>query len=258
MVLLQDLEKENYKLKRQLEVAISWMRRNIKEQAQKVSNKKLKKMTLATKSCFIEENIEENIIKQIWDFFWDLMLLNIPTSAIENIISAEINYYNLRKTPSTDWMTVISSYHKALDILIENFIVKWFRKFAKKYNQTILYKNDPLEKSLHNVVNKWYILSIWRLFHLINILKEDKEKFPYVKCFWNYLDKYKYIKEVLFEESFYVIFEELVSSEIFWRKRHIWSMRFVETRKSRSLLIGDFKDKNCLIYKLLKMQDVVY
>lgn len=258
MTLSQDLQKENETLKKQLEVAISWMRRNIKEQAQKVSNKKLKKMTLATKSCFIEENIEENITKQIWDFFWDLMLLNIPSSAIENIISAEINYYNLRKTPSTDWMSVITSYHKSLDVLVESFIVKWFRKFAKKHNQTILRKNDPLEKFLHNVVNKWYILSIWRLFHIIDIIRKNSEQYPYVKCFNEYLDKYEYIREVLFEEEFYVIFEELVSSEIFWKKRHIWSMKFVETRQSRKLLIWEFEDKKCLIYKLLEMQNVVY
>lgn len=258
MISTEELEKENRILKKQLETAISWMRRNIKEQAERVKKKELRKMTLATKSCFIVENIEDNITKQIGDFFWDLMLLNIPTSAIENIISAEINYYNLRKTPSTDGMSVITSYHKCLDVLIESFITKWFRKYAKKHNQTTLKKNDPLEKFLHSVVNNWYSLSIWRLFHMVQIIKENQEINPYVECFSDFLDKYFYIKEALFDDDFFDIFEELVKSEIFWKKRHIWSIKFVETRTSRKLLIWEFEDENCLIYRFMKMQDVDY
>jgi hypothetical protein len=43
---------------------------------------------------------------------------------IDNIISAELNYYNFKINPISDGFSVISSYHKAIDILIEEFITK--------------------------------------------------------------------------------------------------------------------------------------
>ena len=60
----------------------------------------------------------------------------------------------MQKNPTIDGFSVISGYHKSLDLFIEAFIVKQFRKFAKKQKQTILRTNDPLEKSLNLVVNK--------------------------------------------------------------------------------------------------------
>lgn len=86
--------------------------------------------------------------------------MNIPSSVIENIVSAEINYYHLKANPNFDGLSVITGYHKALDTLIENYVIRDFRKFTKKHNQDELHQNDPLEKALHMVVNKKYILSL--------------------------------------------------------------------------------------------------
>jgi hypothetical protein len=58
--------------------------------------------------------------------------LNTPTSVINNIISAEVAYFNLRENPSADGLGVITSYHKAIDLLIESEITKGFRKYAIK------------------------------------------------------------------------------------------------------------------------------
>jgi hypothetical protein len=41
-----------------------------------------------------------------------------------------------------------------LDTLIESFIIKGFRKYARKNGQIQLRENDVLEKSLNSVVNK--------------------------------------------------------------------------------------------------------
>jgi hypothetical protein len=51
---------------------------------------------------------------------------------INNIISAEVAYFNLRENPSADGLGVITSYHKAIDLLIESEITKGFRKYAIK------------------------------------------------------------------------------------------------------------------------------
>jgi hypothetical protein len=66
----------------------------------------------------------------------------------------------MMKNPNIDGFSVVSSYHKVLDLFIESFVTNNFRKYAKKKNCTILRVNDPLEKSLHLIINKKYILSV--------------------------------------------------------------------------------------------------
>ena len=68
----------------------------------KISKQKISELTLDEKTCFLHENIDEIVSKKIQAFFGEIMLLNIPSSIIENIISAEINYYNFRHNPKSD------------------------------------------------------------------------------------------------------------------------------------------------------------
>ncbi len=248
------LKQENEKLKKMLEVARAWMEREVKSNVVKIAKSKLSKLTQETKENFFWNNVEDIITQKISDFFWEVMLLNIPAAVIDNIISAEINYYHLKENPISDWLSVISSYHKSMDILIEQNITKWFRKFCKKKWYDILRKNEPIEKALNSVVNRWFILSIGRLYHLIKILKEDDEKYyDYVKAFKEYLDKYNYLKEIVLSKSFYQNLWKLVNSETLGWKRHKWKISFEETREARNLIIWDFKDKDCIIYKLTEV-----
>lgn len=253
------LIKENKDLRRKLNIAKLWMEREVRAHVKKIAKWKVSFMASSTQDIFYWENIEETITKKISDFFGEILLLNVPSTVIENIISAEINYFNLRENPNADWLWVITSYHKALDTLIESFITKWFRKFAKKKWQTQLRKNDSLEKSLNSVVNLWYILSVWRLFHLISIIRnDDEELYDYGKCFKEYLDKYDFISSILYDDEFYNNFESLVDSEILGKKRHVWKISFIETRTARNLLIWDFEEKNSLLYKFMEIWKVDY
>lgn len=252
------LKEENIDLTRKLGVAKLWMEKEVRSQVKKIAKKKVSKMACKTKDLFFAENVEEIITTKVADFFGEIMLLNTPTSVVENIISAEVAYFNLRENPSADWLWVITSFHKALDVLIEWEITKWFRKFAKKTGQTQLRKNDVLEKALNSVINKWYILSIWRLFHLVKLIKDDDTLYDFWKCFKEYLEKYTHISDILFNEEFYDNFEKLVSSEILGKKRHVGRVSFVETREARGLLIWDFKDENSLIYKFIEIGKVDY
>lgn len=251
-----ELKKRNQELSRMLLSAKNWMEKQIKEEIKKISNKNIK--DLETKNSFTEWNQEEIISKKIYDFFWDIIIMNIPKQTIQHIISAEINYYNLEKNKEIDWFPVISSYNKTIDILIENFITKEFRKFAKKKWQNILRKNDLVEKFLNSVVIKWYTLSIWRLYHLIEKIKKNWELFEYWSCFKEFLEKYNYLKEVLLNDIFYKNLWIVIKSEVFWEKRHKWFISFEETQKTRKILIWDFKDKNCIIYKLIETQNIPY
>lgn len=254
----QKLKEENLILKKKLLAAKVWMEKEVRQQVKKIAKRKISYMTYQTKDKFFSENVEEIITKKVADFFWEILLLNTPTSVVDNIISAEVSYFNLRENPSADWLWVITSYHKAIDLLIETEITKWFRKFAIKAWQTQLRENDVLEKALNSVVNKWYILSVWRLFHLVSLIKKDEKLYDFWKCFKNYLEKYTYISEILFNEDFYNNFDKLINSEILWKKRHVWKVSFVEAREARNFLIWDFKDENSLIYKLIEIGKVEY
>jgi len=252
------LKEKNIDLTRKLGVAKLWMEKEVRESVKNISKRKIASMTCRTKDRFFAENVEEMITSKVADFFGEILLLNTPTSVVNNIISAEVAYFNLRENPSADWLGVITSYHKAIDLLIESEITKWFRKYAIKVWQNQLRKNDLLEKSLNSVVNKWYILSVGRLYHLISLIKNDEELYDYWKCFKEYLEKYTYISDILFNEVFFKNFSELVNSEILWKKRHIWKISFIEAREARSFLIWNFKDTNCLIYKLIEIWKVDY
>jgi len=102
MINTKTLQEENKQLKKKLEIAKTWMKKEITEDIKKISLAKINNSTLKEKTCFLNDNIEEIVSKKIQDFFGELMLVNIPAKIIKNIISAEINYYNFRNNPSFD------------------------------------------------------------------------------------------------------------------------------------------------------------
>jgi hypothetical protein len=114
-------------------------------------------------------------------------------------------------------------------------------------------KNNILEKSLHSVVNKWYTLSIWRLYHVIEWIRSKEVSWRYTQLFFNYLEEYKYIENILLNGEVFQNFSELIESHVLWQKRHTGKIDFPQTRDVRKLLIWDFQYKNCLIYSLLEI-----
>jgi len=251
------LQEENIELKRKLEIASEWMKKEVKQDSKKIAKSKITNSTLKEKTCFLNDNIEEIVSDKIQDFFGELMLVNIPAKIIRNIISAEINYYNFRNNPNFDWFSVISSYHKALDIIIETYITSEFRTFARKNIDLKTRYTDSLDKSIFLIIENNYSLSAWRLFHIIKNIKEKENiNWRYVELFNQYLEKFSYIKNILLEDEFCNNFEKIIETEVLWEKRHSGQISFVETREARKLLIWDFKDKNCLIYQLMMIWEV--
>ena len=252
----QKLKKEIERLKTKLEVVKVWMEREIKEQTHKIAKSKATKLSLNVREDFLNDNFEELIATQINSYFWDLLLLNAPKWTIEWITTWEINFYNMKKNPSIDGFSVISAYHKVLDLFIESFVTNNFRKFAKKRWCTILRVNDPLEKSLNLIINKKYILSAWRLYWLLKMIKENERLYDFWQCFKEYLEKYIDLRNVLLDDGFYDKFTKINKSEILSSKRHSWTISKDETIEARRLLIWDFRDKDSMIYKLLESQSV--
>lgn len=238
---IEELEKENALLRKKLEVAKFWMSQEVEHQMQNISTSNKK------------ENIKEIIEDKIENFFEDIVLINLPTSVIQNIITSEINYHHMAQGEAIWGSSVIIGYHKAIDILIEKNITKTFRKFAKKHWYDELERNDPLEKTLHRVVNEGHSMSIGRLYHLISMITKGEHLENYSRWFAAYLEKYTAAREILLSTSFWDKLGKLMDTEVLWKKRHIWMVKPEETKKVRDLLIGDFQDKDCIIYDLIEI-----
>lgn len=255
---LQELEQENEKLKHQLEVCIRWMRREVEGSVHKISKRKVTRMTETGRDDFLRENQEAIIGKRIADYFGDLLLLNAPKETIEYLVSSEISFYNLSKNPSLDGLSVISSYHKILDVWVEQMIVNQFRKFAQKKGATILRVNDPIEKALHSVITKKYILSLGRLFGLLRMIRNGEKLHDFGQTFMQYLDKYQDLRDMLLSDRFFLLFEKIVESDVFGGKRHQGSISIGDTKNTRKWVTGDFADKDGLLYQVLESQAVLY
>lgn len=265
---MQDTKKlleENLELKKQVAILNSkmkiikiWVEKEVKAQAHKIAKNKTSRLTSSVKEDFLSENFEEVLVNRINSYFGDLLLLNAPKWTIEWISSAEINYFNMMKNPTVDGFSVISAYHKVLDLFIESFITNNFRKFAKKKGCTILRVNDPLEKSLNLIVNSKYILSAGRLYWLLKMIKEDQKLFDYGKCFKEYLNKYTELQSILLDDEFFNKFTRLNKSEVLSSKRHSGTISKKDTAEARKILIWDFRDKNSMIYMILEGQSVMY
>lgn len=250
---IQKLKQQNRELIEKLAIAKQWMSRQVREDMKRITESKV----LGDPNFWENlDHLDEKIENKIYDFFWEILLLNIPSSVIENIVSAEINYYHLKSHPNFDGLSVISGYHKALDSLLENYIIRDFRKFAKKHSDCELRENDPLEKSLHMVVTKKYILSLGRLFHLLQRIKNKEKLWSYENIFLDYLDHHSDISDVLLSQQFYDLLAQTIDSQVFWKKRHEWNISFLETRKARENIIGWLQYKNCLIYQLIEIKKI--
>ena len=243
-----DLILENERLKRKLEIVKTWMKKQIKEEVKSINRRKKNKYQVG-------KDIEDMIYKEIKEFFPSTFFVLAPKWTIKHIITSEINFYNMQAWQPIGWISIIIWYHKVLDLFIEYFIIKKFRKFAKKEGQTILKKNDSIEKSLNLVVNRWYSLSIWRLYHILTKIKWSEDLYDYANCFKIFLWKYENIRRVLLDNIFFDKLWWIIDTEVLWKKRHLWIISKEETEIARSFLIWDFKDKDCLIYKLFEIRE---
>ncbi len=250
---LQKLKAENRELIEKLAIAKKWMSAQVQENMRRITQEKILWDTTFGEDI---DHLDERVEKKIYDFFGEILLMNIPSSVVENIVSAEINYYHLKANPNFDGLSVISSYHKALDTLIENYIIRDFRKFSKKHHQQELHQNDPLEKALHMVVNKKYILSLGRLFHLIQKIREDQDLWDYQRVFKEYLTHHSDVSGVILWDNFYNVLKQVIDSEVFWKKRHEWKINFLETREAREKIMWRFQDQSCLIYSLIAIKKI--
>lgn len=255
---LELLKAENEELRRQLGVATAWMARQWREESLKIAKKRTGRMTEDVRTDFMRENMEEITYNRIHAYFGDLLLMNAPRDTMSHLVDAEIAFYNIQRSGSGDGLSVISSYTKLLDALVENYVTSQFRKFAVKRGAVVLRVNDPMEKAIHFVITKRYILSIGRLYGLLKSIRNGERLFDYGNAFKEYLEKYRTVGDFLLSDEFYLPFSEIVESDVFGGKRHSGKISLEETVATRKILLGEFKDQNSLFYRFLQTQSTAY
>ncbi|RKW22998.1 hypothetical protein D8B46_04250 [Candidatus Gracilibacteria bacterium] len=245
-----DLILENRKLKKQLEIAEKWIKREVLSNIKNINIERISGESIGQKENFFSENIEELVYNQVSDFFGEERFIYFSKDILENIVSSELLFSFLRKNKQVDGLAMLISYQKIFDLLVEEQITKPFRKYFNSKNLTFSLENDLIEKNLYNVLFNGHILGFSRFFALLKNISEDKVKFPYSKTFLEFLEKYSYIKNILLDDEFLDLYGKIVDLEVFGAKRHIGKVSFDDIFLTRKYFFGDFVDKNCFFYKL--------
>lgn len=229
-----DLKEENKRLREKLAHAQSWMQKEV-SQRDKHAN-----------ISAIEENI--------YTFFPAEVFSHFPTDWVENIISSELVYRHILAGETLDGMGVILGYQKVTDEMIELYITKWFRKFIEKNWHISSPVNTPLEKSLHMVITKKHILSLWRIYAVGKTIQSQEKLTPYLSLFWEYLKSRPFLHKCLLESDFLLQLESLIHMQAITDKRHSGTLSKEDTLKAREIFIWDFTNENCLLYILAHSQ----
>ncbi len=249
-----DLHQENKQLRKKLEIAQSWMKREIESQSETLWKEWNSSHSHVSS---VEKEIDEQVNQEILSFFADIPLSNIPEKLIEHLSQSELQYYLMQKWYHLDPLSVAIWYQKSIESLVEDCITRFFRSYGSKQKISASKQSDALDNSLQMVIDKWYTLSIGRLFHILSLIEDDMELTGYKKVFYDFLDTYVFIKNTLRDPEFFIQLRSVVESEVFSSKRHTGDVSFEEIIELRRICTGNFSDKNCLLYKLFETQNTL-
>lgn len=247
---MRNLELENKILRKQLEQAKNWMKKEVLKDIKKISFSKINSETIKEKNIFLDESLENISYNKIVKFVWEENFIYFSKDILENIISAEVLFLIIQNKKNVDWLWIITSYQKVFDLIIEQEVAKPFRKYFNSLKIKPKLENNLSEKFLHSVIFDWYILGFWKFFFLLKNISTNQNFWEYQTCFKDFLEKYSYIKKVLLNENFLQNYEKLVKSEVFWSKRHIWKIDFEELLEARKIFLWNLEDKNSIFFQL--------
>lgn len=257
IALVRKLSAENAVYDRKVSMASKWMHREVDDALHRIAKRKLTGVTQSARDEFVQGNQSDIIGQRIHDYFGDLLLLNAPNKTVEHLVDAEINWYHLQRSPAMDGMTVVGSYQKILDLFVEQFLTRDFRKWAKKQGAAVLRVNDPMEKTLYRVIQENHILSSGRVYGLLAAAAEGKQLTPLAGVFADYVRRRPELEKTFLDPQFLRGLRKLVESDVLGSKRHEGKISLEETRQARKLLVGDFTDQSSLLYRMLAGQAVI-
>jgi hypothetical protein len=234
------LEEENADLRRKLEFCRGWMRKQVEEQVHQISLRKTKSLASASRDDFFREQQEQMISARIRRYFGEEGVTLLSERAFSLLVQSEIAFYALTKNPALDGLSVVGVYQKLLDDLVERGITEAYRTEVRQA-RLWLTANDPLEKALHLVATKGYILSLGRLYGLLKIAKnDDASTLPaFTQAFVHHIRTDERLS-LLLEKPFYPLFAQLIASQAMGEKRHRGNISLDETKWAREWTLASF------------------
>lgn len=239
--IIEDLIKKNRELELKLLHASEWMQKDLQE-----------------KKDVVNGNIHEIHTKEIKDtihsFFENFpIVFDKDTNIFDELLSSEILYHHLESDPSIDGTGVIIGYTKVLEYIIDKNITLPYREFAKQNSQDYLKSRKTLEKKVYQTVYKWYILSIGRLYEVLEAIKINSQNSFFVELFKKFLENNPHIKKILLDEIFLEKIQSLIEKDMFWWKRHSGEVTLEDCREVREKCMGNFSQVDCIIIHLLNI-----
>ena len=152
-----DLIQENISLRSRLDLALGWMKREVKTAKNTIQKKQVHSATRKHFSNLFEQEGVDMITRRVHSIFGDSLKV-APEYTLERLIDAEIYWQTLQKYPTVDGLPVILAYQKILDAWIEENLVASFRISMKEHRFPI--QDSPLGRDIQNIIIKKYTLSI--------------------------------------------------------------------------------------------------
>lgn len=264
----QDLIEENTELRARLALAEKWMAREVQASLQAIREGELRRSQRKHFENAFEWEKLDIITRRILDQYGDI-LDRAPKYTLERLIDAEIYWETLQRYPHMDGLPVVLAYQKILDAWIEERLIAGFRHRewstlkrgypgAKNKGNVSLTRllcasqwlrqgtNYQLEKDLENILTKNYTLSVGRLYQILELIREgsvpplDKggggDLISTLVSYWK--QETPKLLETLTSDIFFLPFSELMSREIFSKKRHEKKVTFSDAKITRSLMIS--------------------
>ncbi len=253
----QDLIEENTELRARLALAEKWMAREVQASLQAIREGELRKSQRKHFENAFEWEKLDIITRRILDQYGDI-LDRAPKYTLERLIDAEIYWETLQRYPHMDGLPVVLAYQKILDAWIEERLIAGFRH----REWSTLKRGDPgtknkdsisftgllrasqwrelegLERDIVNIITKNYTLSIGRLYQILELIREgsvpplDKggggDLISTLVSYWK--QETPKLLETLTSDVFFIPFSELMSREIFSKKRHEKKVTFSDAK----------------------------
>lgn len=254
----EELILENELLHKKLALAERWIHREIASHKQKIREKWVKDFQRKNLENILERESVDIITRKMVSYFGD-SLRKSPKHTLEHLIDAEIYWQTLQKFPTLDALPVVSSYQKILDAFfrrVSSGFCEYIRCNQKNIWQNIYHiprkETHGFERDIENILEKKYTLSLGRWYQIFSWVREDRKfRDIYASLFHEYLSHHHArLLEVCITDPVFSWLGDLITIEVFGRKRHDTKISYTDAKKTRNILLPQQK-KNSPLLSLL-------
>ncbi len=244
MLTKEDLIRENTELKARLDLAEKWMRREVATSIDRIQKEQSQKTTRKSLANMFESEWLDILTKRILDQFDD-SLTHAPKYTIERLIDAEIYWQTLQRYPQMDALPIVLAYQKILDAWIEETLIAPYR--TKMQHTKIGHAIHSTDVDITNIIQKWYTLSIGRLYQLLCLSRDGVDLSPMTESLVSYWQsEIPNIFRTLTSDECFVPFSDLIALEVFSRKRHEGKVNYSDAKRIREVMVDATTQKSLL------------